>query len=330
MFYTTFRTVCVLAALLCGLLAATVAHADMFLASTTSYVPLTSIDQLQSVCQTARAGSAVQAMYSSSVITDVNEFMHNKSVTQAFVAAYYNTMGRCWLWSLTQMGDALTVVVDASQFVNNVLPDGTTGTFAIYSAADSSLQAVTGETDYQVLCYIEKIYYETKDNKFPWWGILIIVLGSVVIIAVVVTIVVCCCCCKKKEAHYTDDEDESTFSSRSSSSFSSRSSSFSGTSRSNSFSSRGSSFSGSSFSGSSKSSGVTSTTLGRRNDTSDSGSPSYVSTAENQFDASENSLDTASRFSQATSEGEAIQVDSSAEFRNADVDEHNIDAGFQP
>ena len=216
MFYTTFRTVCVLAALLCGLLAATVAHADMFLASTTSYVPLTSIDQLQSVCQTARAGSAVQAMYSSSVITDVNEFMHNKSVTQAFVAAYYNTTGRCWLWSLTQMGEALTVVVDASQFVNNVLPDGTTGTFAIYSAADSSLQAVTGETDYQVLCYIEKIYYETKDNKFPWWGILIIVLGSVVIIAVVVTIVVCCCCCKKKaqgddEAVDSDNNDTRSF-----------------------------------------------------------------------------------------------------------------------
>ncbi|KAL7698821.1 hypothetical protein NQL31_005262 [Lotmaria passim] len=274
-----FWFVYVLAALLCGLLAATVAHADMFLASTTSYVPLTSIDQLQSVCQTARAGSAVQAMYSSSVITDVNEFMHNKSVTQAFVAAYYNTTGRCWLWSLTQMGEALTVVVDASQFVNNVLPDGTTGTFAIYSAADSSLQAVTGETDYQVLCYIEKIYYETKDNKFPWWGILIIVLGSVVIIAVVVTIVVCCCCCKKKAQG--DDEDESTFSSRSSSSFSSRSSSFSGTSRSSSFSSRGSSFSGSSFSGSSKSSGVTGST--------DEGSSSYMgssSAASNSRDSS--------------------------------------------
>ena len=188
---------------------------------------------------------------------------------QVYLSGFYNATESRWYWTdtgnevhlvLFAIGAEATPVQDvvASNWSKGYPVLGVNNTVGArkYVAYDASLKGwinVDGTSLLDGVACQSNDQVVKKDNKFPWWGILIIVLGSVVIIAVVVTIVVCCCCCKKKAQG--DDEDESTFSSRSSSSFSSRSSSFSGTSRSSSFSSRGSSFSGSS-----KSSGVTGST----------------------------------------------------------------------
>ena len=209
---------------------------------------------------------------------------------QVYLSGFYNATESRWYWTdtgnevhlvLFAIGAEATPVQDvvASNWSKGYPVLGVNNTVGArkYVAYDASLKGwinVDGTSLLDGVACQSNDQVVKKDNKFPWWGILIIVLGSVVIIAVVVTIVVCCCCCKKKAQG--DDEDESTFSSRSSSSFSSRSSSFSGTSRSSSFSSRGSSFSGSS-----KSSGVTGST--------DEGSSSYMgssSAASNSRDSS--------------------------------------------
>ena len=214
----------------------------------------------------------VLILYTASMATLLAEVMPKGEVW--YIGGFYVTElkqndGWCWDDGRSSVCPGLFCIGAACKPVSNstVLQNWATGYPVLnasggvgtkkYMAYDASLKGwinVDGTTALDgVACQSSDQLFTNAKKKFPWWGILIIVLGSVVIIAVVVTIVVCCCCCKKKAQG--DDEDESTFSSRSSSSFSSRSSSFSGTSRSSSFSSRGSSFSGSS-----KSSGVTGST----------------------------------------------------------------------
>ncbi|KPI82908.1 hypothetical protein ABL78_8077 [Leptomonas seymouri] len=206
----SFQSVCVLAVLLTSW-AATTAHASMFLAPTTSFVPITDLNSLQSACEAVQANSVVYAMYTPAVLTEVDEYMAKQSTTQAFVAAYFVVMVG-WYWRVTQMGETWSMAVNATEFVGGTLPNGSTGKYAVYNTTGGGLQAVDGRTDYKVLCYVETLYSGDKSSKFPWWAIVIIVVGAVVIVVVVVIAVYCCR--KKKKPQYADEDDTISFSSR--------------------------------------------------------------------------------------------------------------------
>ncbi|KAK7202048.1 hypothetical protein NESM_000273400 [Novymonas esmeraldas] len=233
--------------LLLGTAAASVASADVILAASGSKVPFASFAALQEVCTAAQSGSVPLAMYNSNtdMQTLVTNLMQSKSVARAYVSAHLNS-DRMWLWSVSQGGTTVEVVVDSKDWATGY-PTGpySTYTYAAYSTTDKGLVDTPGLDSYPVLCDYTKTTDYNPKKGFPWWAILIIVL-VVVAAAVAAAVVVYCCCCRKKKSYDdadADDEDGSRVTSRSGS-FTTRSTSFSATSKgdtSSSFTSRGTS-----------------------------------------------------------------------------------------